>query len=339
MDRRLFHSSLSNGSHGVPIRVTEGRKAMQETRLTRRLVIVLLLFSALTIIPIATSQQFTTTMSPLTTTVAVTNASTQTMTKTLYSFMTSISIGSGTLTGTNNTQRSIQGSVCSFPLFGFFNSTGMTDFQYSVSGPMTLYILSGPLSPTALAGALAGPDCYNPELAYMNWPSYIQQISAGSYPASGSLNLTLPTASNPYTYAMVAPLYEGFSTATLKISPIWGTYTSITTSTIAATSTTSSFTTITYLSTLASVAVLQAPFTQTYELYVGVSIGIVAALVTLYSLHRSKGRRREAKVASDEGTTAEVSEASVDRQFCTQCGLELPIGSRFCTRCGSKQEI
>jgi len=242
------------------------------------------------------------------------------------------------MTGTYNAYRSLQGTACNFLLFGFFNATGTTQFEYSVSGPMTLYILSGQLSPTALAGALGEPDCYNPELAYMNWPSYIQQISAGSYPASGSLDLNLPTGSNPYMYAMVAPMSDGSPTAILTISPIWGTYTSTTTSTIAATSTTSSSTTLTFLSTLTSVSVLEMPFTQTYGGWIIGIISVIAIAVTLYSRRRSKSGLTT-EVTSEEGTTTQASEPDVERQFCTQCGLELPAGSRFCTRCGSRQEI
>jgi len=291
-------------------------------------------------IPGANSQQFTTTTSLLTTAIAVTSTFTQTRTNTSYSVLTSVSTGSGTLTGTYNAYRSLQGTVCSFPLVGFFNSTGMTHFEYSVGDPMTLYILSGQFTPAALAGILEEPDCYTPYLAYVDWPSYVQQISAGSYPTSGSLNLTLPTASNPYTYVMVAPLSEGSPTATLTISPIYGTYTNITTSTIAATSATTSSTTLTFLTTLASVTTLEVPFTQTYGGWVIGIIGVVAIAVTLNSRRRSnRGRRTDIQVTSDDGTTAQPSEASAEKQFCTQCGLELPEGSRFCIRCGSKQEI
>lgn len=166
---------------------------------------------------------------------------------------------------------------------------------------MTLYILNGELTPNILAEELAQPDCFTSIFGYVNWPSYVQQISAGSYPASGSFDLNLPPASNPYTYAMVAPLSEGSPTATLTINPIWGTYTSITTSTIEATSTTSSSTTLTFLSTLPSVTVLEVPFAPFTQIYAGLIIGTLAALVILYLLHRSKGGRTDAQVMSDEG--------------------------------------
>ena len=311
-----------------------------KTHLTRYLVIVLLFSSTLTIIPGVSSQQFTTTTSLLTTTISVTGAFTQTRTNTRYSFLTSVSTGNGTLTGTDNAFRSLQGTACSFPLVGFFNSTGATHFEYSVGGPMALYILSGQFTLTTLAGMLAEPDCSTPFLAYVDWPSYVQQISANSYPTSGSLNLTLPAASNPYSYAMVAPLSDVFPTATLTISPIYGTYTSITTSAIEATWMASSSTTFTLLSTFASATVLQVPFTQTYGGWIIGIIGIVVAIsvFTFHSLRRRKGGRTGSEVTSEE-TTAQPSEASVDRQFCTQCGLELRVGSRFCSRCGSKQEI
>ena len=319
--------------------------AIQNARLRQCFVVVLLLSSVLTLIPAASSQQFTTTTSLLTATVAVTSAFTQTGTSIRYSFLTSVSTGNGTLTGTYNPNRTMQGTTCTFPLVGFFNSTGTTHFQYSVGGLMTLYILSGEFTPADLAETLSEPDCSAPYLGYVDWPSYVQQISANSYPTSGTLNLTLPTASNPYTYVMVAPLSEGSPTATLTLSPIYGTYTTITTRTVVATSTTSSSSTVTFLSTLASVTTLQVPFTQAYGgLVIGIIsliaiIGVVAVAVTLNSRRRSNRGGTDIQVTSDDRTTAPPSEANAEKQFCTQCGLELRVGSRFCVRCGGKQEI
>jgi hypothetical protein len=169
--------------------------------------------------------------------------------------------------------------VCNLSLFGFFNSTGMTSFEYWVGGSMTLYILNGQVTPGVLAGYLTEPDCYTPYLAYADYPGYVEQISAGS----GSFNLNLPTGSNPYTYALVAPLSEGSPTATLTISPIRGTYKSITTSAIAGTSTTSGSTTLTFLTTLASVTVLEVPFTSDW-LPVAVTALIILIIFTIYGV-------------------------------------------------------
>jgi len=79
----------------------------------------------------------------------------------------------------------------------------------------------------------------------------------------------------------------------------------------------------------------EAPFTQTYGVWIVLAV-VVIVVVAVYLYRRGKSGQPGAQTVGKESTT-QVSKAILDKQFCTQCGLELPIGSQFCYTCGAKQ--
>jgi len=268
---------------------------LRHSKLTRNLFIVLFVWSALTVglIPNASSQQFTTSTSILT------SSLTQTATYNLFSFTTSTWTGNGTFTG--SVEFGTIGNATDFHCaisWGQFNSTGMTHLEYSVIGPMTFFIyasgglnsFANALSPLAVVGAaegLKGCNAANDAPQWSNYPHYSWDISATSYPAAGSFNVNLPPNLNPYYYGMIVPRSKSYLTGTLSISPLWGVYTNTATSTIPTTLLKTSVTTLTFRSTL------EVPFMQTYGSWIAaVIVGTLVVAMLFFALRRSRHARK-----------------------------------------------
>lgn len=291
--------------------------------------LVLTIILAVASIPSATSQQFTTSTSILT------SSLTQTTTYNLMSFTTSTWTGSGTSTTEAVFRSYLFTSMTAscylfdpYPSFAF-NSTGMTHVEYSVNGPMTLFIFSAGQNPFAvisiLLSAYASSACNAANNApyVTDYPHYSWDISAASYPATGSFDVNLPPKDNPYFYGMLCPLSDSSPTATLSISPLLGVYANTATSTIPTTLLKTSVTTLTFRSTL------EVPFMQTYGSWMAVVIvGALVVAVLFFALRRTRTHRPR---------QASLSQFVKAPSSCIKCGAELPPASTFCNKCGAKQ--
>ena len=201
-----------------------------------------MLSSILTIIPTATGQQFTTSTSFLTI------LAMQTTTYSIVSFTTTTSTGAGVATFTEDYYSTNTSAPCEVVLLGTFNSTGPMHFGYSVHGQTTLYILTGrsrsAMSELETVTTIAGCSSV---VSLFGLPSYTRLISGAG---SGSFDLSLPPADNPYICAMIAPASQAVTNRSLMISPLWGTYTVAVNFT---TSSTEFFTVSTTVTSLASI--------------------------------------------------------------------------------------
>ena len=247
---------------------------MANSRVAQRLVILLLLSSILTIIPTASSQQFSTVTSLLTTLV------TQTTIHSIVSFSTTTSTGTGIVTFTESYYGTATAAPCKLVLLGTFNSSGLMHFEYSVNGQTTLYILSG-VSRSAMtelrtATMLAGCSSI---VSLFGLPSYTRLIMGSG---SESFDLNLPPADNPYIYAIITPASQAVPNGSLAISPLSAT------NTIALSYTTTSTELFTIASTVGSLSSIELrPYGG--GAWIGLGIFALIILFVLYLLHRRRG--------------------------------------------------
>jgi len=245
---------------------------LQVSSRTRNFVLIVLLSSVLTAIPSANSQEYTTSTSTLT--------SPLTLTK-IYNFVSltiATSTEAGTATFTQGYYSTVAGAPCKLVLLGTFNSTGATHFEYSVNGPTTLYILAGPLriAVTELKTATTIVGCES-IVSILGFPSYTRQISGSG---SGSFDLNLPTAHNPYIYAMVVPVSQVYPSGRLAITPLWGTYT------IAMSLTRTSTATFAFNTTITSLTPMELQPRGIWT--VSLCIVVLIVLFAFYLLYRRK---------------------------------------------------
>lgn len=268
---------------------------MQRSRFTRRLVILLLLSSVLSVLPSANSQQFTTTTSFLT----------SSTTQTLTSYSTSYYNLTSTSTATEQTKLQLA-SVQSCYEYAFpFNSTGNMHFSYVASGSMTIYLIDeGVVEFAALAGIPLAPlyaalRCDTADLTemahttaateFMNAQSVIISIESMGQPVSGSFSGQFDSFQNPWNLVVIAPLSNTNASLVLTYGPIVS---------VSSTPQTISFpleSVITSTTTVTLSTVLAVPFMQTYGGWIIaaiVAVCLIVAVIWLVLRRRPKRRRR-----------------------------------------------
>jgi ribosomal protein L40E len=75
-------------------------------------------------------------------------------------------------------------------------------------------------------------------------------------------------------------------------------------------------------------------------MYLAIAVGVVVLAALLLLLLRSSRRPKpsyQAMALPRTQQTTPVSEEGFQRQFCLNCGGEIPLGSRFCGKCGAEQ--
>jgi len=111
------------------------------------------------------------------------------------------------------------------------------------------------------------------------------------------------------------------------------------TATIPVPSTATGVTTVTFLNT-PSLQMPQPPQTttvsQTNNTQLALALAIIAAVV-LGVLFLYTRRRGQPKVTKAEKVDSKTKKAASGKNFCIECGKELPIKSKFCNNCGTKQ--
>jgi len=250
--------------------------ALEHSKITRNLVIVLLLSSVLTVglIPNVSSQQFTTSTSFLT------SSLTQITTYYVTTFTGLTTAGIQTITASASFEP-LQGA-CSIGLVTFTAATGPTHFEYSANGPMMLYVVNE----TTLmmwSSSMFGGNCAP---TFGNWTSY--KLSSQSYPVTGSFDLSLPSLGNPYAAVFVAPA-SASPAATLTVGPVLALQTKSMTASILVTIPSSVTTTLIFATTLAG------PSTQTYSDWI---VGVVFAIIILGLLLFERRIRKSSKSSS-----------------------------------------
>lgn len=237
-----------------------------------------MLSSALTVglIPSASSQQYTTSTSVFT--------SSFSQTTTAYSYaVTSVTVtGTGTDTETASFSNFAQCNI-EVGVLDIFGASGVTHFEYSASGPMTLYVMDEATMNSWLTfSSFLTSQC---EPLGGNW---IRYRLGSAYPLQGSFDLNLP--SNYYAVVFAAPSTTINPTAMATVSPV--AYAQVT----SMTSTTSMIYVISGTTTLTFSTVLEVPFMQTYGSWIVTAIAIlaIAALIVWLTLKRRlKPRRRK----------------------------------------------
>ena len=176
-----------------------------------------------------------------------------------------------------------------------------------------------------VGAAFASSSCNaaNNSPSVSGYPHYSWDISAASYPATGSFNAYLPSNDNPYLYGILTS-ESGYPTATVTLSPLSGVFTSTVTSTIPIALSTIGMTTLTFVSTL------EIAFTQTYGGWIVAAIVVVLVIAVLFFALR----KRRTTHGPQQATLSQFVKAPTS---CIKCGAELPPASDFCNKCGTKQ--
>ena len=84
-----------------------------------------------------------------------------------------------------------------------------------------------------------------------------------------------------------------------------------------------------------------SPLTLSFDpMYVAIGVGVVVLVVFLLWQVRSSSRRKlspQVSAPSEKQQTAQVTREGLQKQFCLNCGRQIPLGSRFCGKCGAAQ--
>jgi hypothetical protein len=75
-------------------------------------------------------------------------------------------------------------------------------------------------------------------------------------------------------------------------------------------------------------------------LYLAIGLGVVVLLAFLPWLARSSGKPKPVEMGRAppmRQQTTQVTRDGIQRQFCLNCGRQIPAGSRFCGKCGAAQ--
>jgi hypothetical protein len=193
---------------------------------------------------------------------------------------------------------------------------------YSTNGPMSLYALSIMNTAAALNSVYEiYPNACNVPVPSSSSNYLIGQISASSYPTSGTFSVTLPQGG--YTFVMVAALSNQNPTATLTNGYVTQSGLNVTTGTESISSTITGVTTFTFSTQL------EVAFTQTYGSWIVAAI--VISVIVLLAVYLTMRLRMHNPVQ------ATLSQFTKTPTSCIKCGAELTPASEFCNKCGTKQ--
>jgi ribosomal protein L40E len=79
----------------------------------------------------------------------------------------------------------------------------------------------------------------------------------------------------------------------------------------------------------------QSGFANFYVLLLW-SVAIAAVIIFAIwfgPFHKAKSAAQQTETKRTTAASGKIS----DKQFCLECGSELPLGSKFCNKCGTKQ--